>query len=155
MVGYGTLGLTDVRPIVIQSRHLGDSPFKEKLQACEFPPDGGLPCQGGVYGDSVSQPFLPLFVFASLHSLWDPSPPNQGLNPGPRQWKYQVLTAGPPGNSHPSLLDVALAWYAEVKELLSYISVEMVPYGAVDLMCPREKGCSGLSYGAMLDPLLR
>ena len=25
--------------------------------------------------------------------------PNQGLNPGPLQWKHSVLTPGPPGNS--------------------------------------------------------
>ena len=77
LVCYGTLGLTDVRPIGVQSRHLEDSFLKEKLQACAFPPDGGLPCQGGVYGDTVSQPFLPLSVFASLHSLWDLSPPTK------------------------------------------------------------------------------
>ena len=62
---------------MFKARHLGDSFLKEKLQACTFPPDGRLPCQGGVYGDTVSQPFLPLYVFASLHSLWDLSLPTK------------------------------------------------------------------------------
>ena len=30
--------------------------------------------------------------------------PDQGLNPGARQWKRQVLTTGLPGNSQPSVL---------------------------------------------------
>ena len=31
--------------------------------------------------------------------------PDQGLNPGPRQWKCRVLTTGPPGNS-PQILQM-------------------------------------------------
>ena len=31
--------------------------------------------------------------------------PNEGLNLCPRQWEHRVLTTGPPGNSHKTVLD--------------------------------------------------
>ena len=33
--------------------------------------------------------------------------PDQGLNPGPQQWKHRVLTTGPPGNSLKDLYNLA------------------------------------------------
>ena len=39
------------------------------------------------------------FFSPSSRSLWDLGFLDQGLNPGPQQWKHGVLTAGPPWNS--------------------------------------------------------
>ena len=44
--------------------------------------------------------FIYLFL-AALHSLWDLSFPDQGLNLGPRQWKCRVPTTGLQGKSLP------------------------------------------------------
>ena len=40
-----------------------------------------------------------LFVFATLHGIWDPKFPDQGVNPCPLQWKRGVPTTGLPGKS--------------------------------------------------------
>ena len=43
---------------------------------------------------------LLLLLFFWLHHLAGRIlVPNQGLNPGPLQWKHRVLTTAPPGNS--------------------------------------------------------
>ena len=44
---------------------------------------------------SVYDRFL---VLAMLHGMWDLSSPTR-IEPGPCQWKRQVLTTGPPGKS--------------------------------------------------------
>ena len=42
--------------------------------------------------------FLFLFL-AAPRGLWDLSSPTRDWTPGPQQWKGEVLTTGPPGNS--------------------------------------------------------
>ena len=47
--------------------------------------------------------FLHLHCFlASPYGLQDFQFPNQGMNPGPQQWKHEGLTTGPPVKSHNS-----------------------------------------------------
>ena len=46
------------------------------------------------------------FFLATPHGLWDLSSPNQGLIPGPWQWKRRVLTIGLPGNSQHNVFKV-------------------------------------------------
>ena len=41
--------------------------------------------------------------------MWDLSFPNQGSNLYPLQWKHRVVTTGPPGKSHPSILCFLIA----------------------------------------------
>ena len=36
---------------------------------------------------------------ATPHGLWDLELPDQGSNPHPLNWKHEVLTTGPPGQS--------------------------------------------------------
>ena len=54
--------------------------------------------------------FLLFFFFFPGCSAWFVGTwlPEQGLNPGPQQWKQWVLTTGLPGNSHSLLLKIIL-----------------------------------------------
>ena len=43
--------------------------------------------------------FTVTYLLATLRNLWGYSFPDQGSNPGPRQWKHRALTIERPGNS--------------------------------------------------------
>ena len=106
------------------------------ILACRIPTDRGA-WQATVHGIRVRHDWVTKHILGQRNKLWGwgweseesctgqgslffllpvtakfirSSFPNQGLNPGPQQWKFKVLTAGPPGNSQLLFIFVHDQW---------------------------------------------